>query len=342
MALLRDLYKKIIRLSDFNGDSLQDFFVTGRQISSGFPISFTNVSAGVLGNGSTGFLSTPLAPINSPNSSDNWFVRSASFNGDNQTDIFYYNTQTGQKAISLIGLGFGTTGTTRVIAQAFLPASPTGNNWQDWNFNLDYDFNNDRNSDVFWTNSTTGQIAIWTISGTSITGGAVFLNSPTGSSDTAQWQARPYTDFNGDGSNDIFWSNSTTGQKAIWFMNGAQILASGFLQSSPTGLNPADWSASVAGDFNGDGKSDILWTNIRNSQQAIWLMNGASPIGGAFLPSSPTGANVGQWSASVTFDFNGDRKSDILWSNPGTGQIAIWTMDGTTITGGALREPVIV
>ena len=31
------------------------------------------------------------------------------------------------------------------------------------------------------------------------------------------------------------------------------------------------------GDFNGDGKSDILWRNT-NGEMAIWLMNGAQVL----------------------------------------------------------------
>ena len=37
------------------------------------------------------------------------------------------------------------------------------------------------------------------------------------------------------------------------------------------GLNPI-WHVEDTGDFNGDGKSDILWQND-NGQAAIWLMN---------------------------------------------------------------------
>ena len=39
------------------------------------------------------------------------------------------------------------------------------------------------------------------------------------------------------------------------------------------------------GDFNGDGKSDILWQND-NGQAAIWLMNGLNPIAGAAVGSN--------------------------------------------------------
>ena len=48
------------------------------------------------------------------------------------------------------------------------------------------------------------------------------------------------------------------------------------------------------------------------------------------------GANPGpSWHVEGTGDFNGDGKSDILWQHD-SGQAAIWTMDGTTLIGGAI------
>jgi hypothetical protein len=67
------------------------------------------------------------------------------------------------------------------------------------------------------------------------------------------------------------------------------------------GTNPGpSWQIGGAGDFNGDGKSDILWQNT-NGEAAIWLMNGISPI------SEPVVGNPGSsWHIVGTGDFNGD------------------------------------
>ena len=46
------------------------------------------------------------------------------------------------------------------------------------------------------------------------------------------------------------------------------------------GVNPGpSWKIKDAGDFNGDGKSDILWQND-NGAPAIWLMDGFAQLGG--------------------------------------------------------------
>jgi hypothetical protein len=64
---------------------------------------------------------------------------------------------------------------------------------------------------------------------------------------------------------------------AIWEMNGGQVLASVGGQ-----IVTNDWSIAGTGDFNGDGKTDILWRNT-NGSLAIWEMNGGqilASIGG--------------------------------------------------------------
>ena len=76
--------------------------------------------------------------------------------------------------------------------------------------------------------------------------------------------------------------------------------------------NPGpSWQIKATGDFNGDGKSDILWQNT-DGTPAIWLMNGTNPIGAAVVGASNPGPS---WHVEGTGDFNGDGKSDILWQN---------------------------
>ncbi len=110
-------------------------------------------------------------------------------------------------------------------------------------------------------------------------------------------------------------------------MNGTNIIGGGAVSVN---AGPG-WKAVGTGDFNGDGKSDILLQNPSNGQVAIWEMNGTNVIGGGTVSSIP-GAS---WHATGTGDFNGDGKADILWQNDG-GQVAIWEMNGSTqIPGGS-------
>jgi probable HAF family extracellular repeat protein len=83
--------------------------------------------------------------------------------------------------------------------------------------------------------------------------------------------------------------------------------------------NPALTAATH--DFNGDGKSDILWRGS-DGTVGMWLMNGTQYSASSFgvLPTS--------WTIVGQRDFNGDGKSDILWRNS-DGTVGLWLMNGT-------------
>jgi FG-GAP-like repeat len=104
-------------------------------------------------------------------------------------------------------------------------------------------------------------------------------------------------------------------------MNGAQISQAGGIGALPSG-----WTVTGTGDFDGDGKTDILFHNTSGAV-AIWLMNGlqVSQFG-----SAPSTSPV--WSVVGTGDFNGDGMSDILWRDTTDGNIALWTMNGTVVS----------
>jgi hypothetical protein len=95
-------------------------------------------------------------------------------------------------------------------------------------------------------------------------------------------------DFNGDGNTDILWRNYSTGENAVWLMNGTTELNSVYLRTIPTNLN---WDIVGTGDFNGDGNTDILWRNYSTGENAIWLMNGTTELNSVFLRTIPTNLN---------------------------------------------------
>jgi hypothetical protein len=89
-------------------------------------------------------------------------------------------------------------------------------------------------------------------------------------------------DFNGDGMSDILW-RSTSGEVAIWLMNGTQLLSPGV----DLGNVPTTWSTVQTGDYNGDGKSDILWRDT-SGDTAIWFMNSTTISSTAIVGNIPT------------------------------------------------------
>jgi sugar lactone lactonase YvrE len=78
-------------------------------------------------------------------------------------------------------------------------------------------------------------------------------------------------------------------------------------------------------DFNGDGKTDILWRNKSTGKNIVWFMNDATYSSYVEL-LQVTDTN---WQVVGTGDFNSDGKTDILWRNKATGQNVVWYMNGT-------------
>jgi hypothetical protein len=75
--------------------------------------------------------------------------------------------------------------------------------------------------------------------------------------------------------------------------------------------------ASWHNDFDGDGRSDLLWRNTHTGANVIW--RSAAPIGSLQLQSlSP------DWQVAGTGDFDGDRHADILWRNRDSGAMVFW------------------
>ena len=80
---------------------------------------------------------------------------------------------------------------------------------------------------------------------------------------------------------------------------------------------------SYSGDFNGDGKQDILWRNTQTGEVRIWYMDGAAIGANDYVDTVSL-----DWKIVAIADFNGDGFSDILWINTVDGSFAIWLMRG--------------
>jgi hypothetical protein len=114
-------------------------------------------------------------------------------------------------------------------------------------------------------------------------------------------------------------------------LSGAVNASIAYPQGTGTILDPQG-----GGDFNGDGKLDILWRNQSSGDNLVWFMNGTTILGGAVL--TPVG-DV-SWMIVGVGDFNADGKPDIVWRNQTSGDNLVWFMNGTTLAGGAVLTPV--
>jgi hypothetical protein len=256
---------------------------------------------------------TGIGTVNVYNLVMNWNenLRTAThdYNGDGYSDILWHDTS-GDVAIWLMN------GTSVLNPNT----AGVGNVATNWSIVGSGDFNGDGKWDILW-HDTVGDVAIWEMNGIQV------LNPNTAGVGNVggSWQIVGTGDFNGDGKSDILWRDGT-GNVAIWLMNGTTVLNvnSAFVGLVPTATTT--WQIVGTGDFNGDGKSDILWRD-GSGDVAIWEMKGTTVL-------NPNTAGVGNvptnWSIVGTGDFNGDGKSDILWHDS-VGDVAIWEMNGTSV-----------
>jgi 6-phosphogluconolactonase (cycloisomerase 2 family) len=90
------------------------------------------------------------------------------------------------------------------------------------------------------------------------------------------------------------------------------------------------------GDFDGNGKGDLLLRNNSTGQNIGWLMNGLTVSTSAFL-STIADTN---WEVRGRGDFNGDGKADVMWRNKSTGQDIGWLMNGLALSTSAFLPTI--
>ncbi len=85
----------------------------------------------------------------------------------------------------------------------------------------------------------------------------------------------------------------------------------------------APCSALGFSDFNGDGRSDLLWRNTATGANAIWFSANRA------TPQTADRGGQSRLADRRSGDYNGDGKADILWRNSSTGANVIWRSAGT-------------
>jgi hypothetical protein len=94
----------------------------------------------------------------------------------------------------------------------------------------------------------------------------------------------------------------------------------------PTG-DPG-WRIVGVGDFDGDGKSDLVWRRSNDTGEArIWLVDGGTLKADLGLPEGDPG-----WHVIGVQDFNSDGKSDVVWRRlDESGEVRVWLMSSASL-----------
>lgn len=218
------------------------------------------------------------------------------FNGDGKTDIMRYATSPAGswQVVLSTGSSFGGGG-----------GVWTGHSGGPSN-NFLGDFNGDGKSDIMgYVSGNTWKVALST--GNSFSG----VGSGNWSGHSGGVDDNFLGDFNGDGKTDIA---GYTGVSNLWHVT----LSTG---SNFNGVGSGQWAGhnegerdTLIGDFNGDGRSDLLGNTNSQGQWKVGLSSGTSfsaPGSGTWIGLDVDGTEV------VLGDFNGDGKTDLASHDSG-------------------------
>jgi VCBS repeat protein/FG-GAP repeat protein len=301
---------------DFNGNGVSDML--WRNSDGTLALWDINKSGGI---GGSSFITSGGTQVK-PDAS--WSVVAESdFDGDGRADLVWRNTA---GATMLWTMNGSSITSSAQFTSGGNPVNPDPS----WSVAGAADFNGDGMSDLLWRNPA-GQLALWTLNGSTITGSGFVTSGGNPVNPDPTWSIAGIGDLDGDGKSDLIWRNAATNEVSVWFMNGQTISGSGDLNAGGVSARPdASWSLAGVGDFNADGAADLLWRKSDGSL-AMWLMNGSNITSSGFVMSGGTAVNPDtSWHVVEIGDFNGDARTDILWRND-NGALAEWLMKGNSI-----------
>jgi hypothetical protein len=284
--------------ADLGGDGRSD--ILWRNSASGenyvYPMNATAILAG------EGYLRTVTDP--------DWRIAgTGDFDGDGAADILWRNASTGANYVYFMnGRSIVNEGYLRTVAD------------QSWRVAGVGDFDGDGKDDILWRHSITGENYVYIMEGLAISPAEGYLRTVA----VPDWKIVGVADFDGDGRADILWRHEGSGQNYLYPMDGKAIKPTeGYLRP----VADTAWQVKGVGDFDGDGKADIVWRNSASGENYVCLMNGPAVVNEGYLRTVPDPS----WQIAALGDYDGDGKSDILWRHASTGENYLYPMDGTVI-----------
>lgn len=223
-------------------------------------------------------------------------------------NLFWQNTTTHDATVWYMNGGLYTGQWDWVARQ--IPAS--------WTISAAADLLQNGETQLLWRNSQSGDLTVWYMKGVKYTGQWDYIarNVPL------VWKLAGVADLNSDGKPDLIWQNTSTGDVTVWYMNGTAWTGKWDYLAKGVSL---DWKIVGTGDFNSDGKPDLVWQNSATRDVMVWYMKGAVWSGKWDLLA--WGVLPG-WRVAAIADLNGDKQPDLVWQNDLSGEIAYYLMRG--------------
>ncbi|WP_164016848.1 FG-GAP repeat domain-containing protein [Pyxidicoccus trucidator] len=181
-------------------------------------------------------------------------------------------------------------------------------------------FNGDATSDLLWREQSTGNMLVWLMQGPSLAGTATMpALSPSLTVQAA-------SDFGGPTpANDLVYQPATgVGGDNIRFLSDSFTV----LGLAPiANLRPnASWYIAASGDFNVDGRTDLVVHNRDTGQYFYRYMNGSTSLGNSAISSRPL-----PWFIVGAADMNRDGRTDLIWRHRTSGQNEIAVMNNLSV-----------
>ena len=278
--------------NDFNGDGFSD--VLWRHAGGLVTDWLGSASGGFTNNQANVALAVPT----------DWkIVGTGDFNGDGRADILWRHD--GGQVTDWLGTASGGFVNNQGNIPNFVPT--------DWKVAGTGDFDGDGRDDIVWRHDS-GLFTNWL---GSANGGFVNNHANSAATVPTDWKIMATGDFNGDGRVDLLWRHDG-GTITDWLgtANG------GFVNNHANAAKilPTEWHIIGSGDFNGDGRDDILFRHDNGA-----MMNWLGQANGGFVQNGGAlGASVGRdWEVAGIGDYNGDGHDDLLWRHDG-GVITEW------------------
>jgi Cysteine-rich secretory protein family/FG-GAP-like repeat len=313
-------------VGDYNGDGDADILWQNSTTGQLF-IWFMNAAT----------IANSASPGSAPSS--DWSIRGVGdLDGDGNADIIWQDGVTGEVYVWLMN----TSGTAPKAAQSL------GTETSDWSIQGVGDYNGDGDADILWQNSTTGQLYIWFMNGTTI------MSSASPGSATPDWAIAPVYVYGCSNPSVCELLNAINAVRAngpfpiatnIW---GPQTGAANPAPSPP--LSPFTWwppsarlaqgwaaqcsaSHNIANAVDSDGLSESIWYNFGSP----WTSPGS--------PSNAAAQTTSGWSLEAnyyTYSTNTCSGSPSgtcghytqeVWRNTTTVGCGVQLCTGTTFTG---------